>query len=116
MTKGYNLNEIRKFVGEDQNALKQMLEIFIENAPKTLSELNRSFNEKDSSKVNYYAHKLKNSIDLLNIEKLKLVIREIENKAKDEETSDGLKPMIDIVNEVLPEIIESIKMSIPDIK
>ena len=93
-----------------------MLEIFIENTPKTLSDLNLAFEEKDCSGINYYAHKLKTSIDLLNIEKLKLVIREIENKAKDEQAAEKLKPMLDIVNDILPGIIETITIRLPDIQ
>jgi HPt (histidine-containing phosphotransfer) domain-containing protein len=112
MASGYNFNEIKKFVGDDKTALKQMLQIFVDNAPVTLSELNKSFADQDTSKINYYAHKLKTSIDLLNIEKLKQAIREIENKAKSGEDTETYRSILDMVNEILPEIIESINKKI----
>lgn len=108
----YDFEEIRKFVGEDKAALKQMLGIFSDSTPKTLALLNSNFQNKDLDQTAYYAHKLKSSIDLLNIGDLKSEIRLIENLAKNKEETNKIQDLIEKVNQVIPEVLSKLEAEI----
>jgi len=105
----YDFGEIKRFIGDNEDALKQMLCIFIESAPATLKNLNTNFQERDAERVNYFAHKLKTSIDLLNITALKKAIRDIEHLSIKVDNLNLLQDNMNIVNLILPEIIEEVK-------
>ncbi len=108
----FDFEEIKKFVGEDRSALKKMVGVFLNSTPNTLKELNHSLEIKDYDKLSYYAHKLKSSIDLLNIKSLKEEIRLIENSAKSNSNIDKLPKLIDNMNITLDKVIKKLKETI----
>lgn len=105
----FNFDEIKKFVGEDEEALKNMLRIFLKSVPETLAIINKSFAEKDLTQFCYYAHKLKSSIDTLSITELKEDIRTLENAAIEKLPWPQITELVEKLNLVLGEILPEIK-------
>jgi HPt (histidine-containing phosphotransfer) domain-containing protein len=108
MSQRFNFEEIKKFTGDDQDALKQMLEIFLKTVPETLKQVNDNFQSRNHKQFSYFSHKLKSSIDLLSIKELKILIREMETCDKEdfqsERISSALQKVNASINELLPEI------------
>ncbi len=105
----YDFEEIKKFVGDDENALKQMLCIFVDNAPKTLSKLTEYYNCKDYKNLGFYAHKLKTSVDLLNITSLKSEIRKIEHNSQNRTNLHEIPELVEKVRRIIPLVVKSVK-------
>ena len=56
-----DLDHLKKIVGNDPAFLRQVLQIFVANAPKDVAELSRFAEAGDHEKVAFYAHKLKSA-------------------------------------------------------
>ena len=56
-----DLDHLKKIVGNDNNVLKQILEIFIRNAPNDIEALSKAAAEGNHDRVGFYSHKLKSA-------------------------------------------------------
>jgi HPt (histidine-containing phosphotransfer) domain-containing protein len=111
MKERFNLVEIKKFTGEDQEVIKEMLGIFLKSVPKTLEEINQAYQNKDHKKFCYFSHKLKSSIDLLSIVELKKDIRLLENCKADQMDSEEISEITHKLNHSLSEILPQVAAS-----
>lgn len=107
----FNLEGIRKFVGGDEEAVKNMIHVFLDAIPISLKKFNKAFQEKDYSQLAFYAHKIKSSIDILNIDDLKQDIRTIEHNAKTGTGLDQIPALHKKVNQVIQEVINELNKS-----
>lgn len=76
----YNLEKLRRDVGGDENFVKQMVQLFCELGEETIVNIDQAIAEKKYDLIKKYAHKIKASIDTLEIVELKSKVREIENE------------------------------------
>ena len=107
--KRYHIDRIKAFVGEDKEMIDKMVRIFLDNGPKMLSVIQKSLIEKDYKELQFYAHKLKTSIDHFSIKTLTSEIRQIEKYAKDETNLNMLPTLIKKLELELQETIKEIK-------
>jgi len=105
----FNLEGIRQFVGDDEDAMKEMVDIFLESVPESLQALNDGFADNDLEKVGHCAHKLKSSIDILNIRDLKTDIRELEKLAKEKKERGKIPPLLKKTNDILKGVLVELK-------
>lgn len=78
----YNTHTLIETHQADADFVHHMVSLFIKNIPQTNAKLIKACEEQDWEWVYFYAHKLKASIDLFNLEPLKTVIRNIETNTK----------------------------------
>lgn len=116
MAERFNFDRIKDFVGQDNETIVEMINIFLHTVPESLQLLNESFQNKDYRKLSYHAHKLKSSIDLLNIEELTSEIREVENAANKLENMEELPGKVDHLNNVLSELLPEIQAEMERLK
>lgn len=90
----YNLSRIKAFIGQDQEMMKKMVDIFLENTPNMLSKIQKGMEAQDLKSVSFYAHKLKSSIDNFSISTLEQDIRDIEKFAKEKINLDQLPQLV----------------------
>ncbi len=107
--KSYNLTKIRAFIGEDEMVMDKMIGIFLENSPIMISKLEEGLEQEDYEQVNFYAHKLKSSIDNFSIIELTDDIRLIEKYAKEKSSLDKLPSLVKNLKLVLEAVIKEIK-------
>lgn len=105
----YNLTKIKAFIGDDKIVIDKMIDIFLENAPTMISKIEEGLEQKDYEQVNFYAHKLKSSIDNLSIIQLTDDIRAIENFAKEKSSLEKLPALVKKLKLVLETVIKEIK-------
>src|SRR5690349_18612029 len=79
-----NLYNLKKLSGVEhpENFAKEVIELFLNNIPVESQKMLQACTEKNWELVYFLAHKMKASIDLLNIEMLKNDIRLVEKFAK----------------------------------
>ena len=73
----YNLSQVKLVLGDDQQMLGNMITIFLNETPIMLKALNENCESKNYDEVKFYAHKLKSSIDLFQIDGIQNDIREL---------------------------------------
>lgn len=102
----YSLEQIEAISNGDQDFIQSIIELFIDNASSCLLEMKKGVTSKDAAKVKFYAHQLKPSIDLFEIQNAKELIRILENESLNEgvdfnELAQKLAEFSEIVNSVL---------------
>ena len=99
----YNLTGLKEMAQGNDDFVKNMINVFLEHTPPILEEINQSFKKGDLKKVGELAHQIKPSVDLMGIESLYNVIREVEKKGKDN-VIEGMKTEISQLNSVLTNV------------
>lgn len=74
----FNLSKLDNLLLGNKAELKKMLRLFVEIAPTLVNEIKEGAASKDIKRIKTAAHKLKPSIDFLDIAMLKETIRELE--------------------------------------
>lgn len=105
----YDLSSL-KMLSKGNNAfVEKMITLFLDIAPKTVSEINEALANNEVEKVNKLAHRLKPSIDNLSIFSLKELIRKIEAFNASATSFNNLKTMVDDLNLKMDEVVYALK-------
>lgn len=107
--KKYDLEHIKLFLGEDKQQLGNMINIFLSETPLMLADLNENFNQKNYDEVKFYAHKLKSSIDLFQINGLQTDIRILEKLASEQADIPGIKKYVLEISSTLEGVLMEIE-------
>jgi len=62
-----NFNKITELMGDDKEMLIEMLEVFLEDIPLSIAEIENAWENQEYEKLKAPAHKLKSSITWLNL-------------------------------------------------
>ena len=109
----YSLEGLRVISKGREDFVTKMIELFCGQVPDALTHLNASFQENDLPQVSKLAHKLKSTIDHLDIKSIQRTIRSIET-VSDEGRRAELIPMIDEVNRVLNQVMGELQLEIEE--
>ena len=109
MNKLYNTETILNTHYGDEDFVKTMAELFIEQLPVMASELKTASLKKDWYNIYFYAHKMKATVDLFSIASLKDVIRKLEQQGKSETDSKTLKEDANYVTEIISACVMQLK-------
>lgn len=104
----FDLENLNEMLGGDQKAVLQMIKIFLQATPESLSELNKCFEKSDYDGVSKLAHKLKSSVDIFAIIDIKQEIRRLENNTRDSINLDEVPELVEKINTILSKAIEQI--------
>jgi len=81
-----DLDHLKKIVGNDNQILKQILEIFMRNAPNDIQALSKAASEGNYDQVGFYSHKLKSAAGAIgyhaayeDFKQLEMMARELED-------------------------------------
>ncbi len=106
----FDLTNLDEMLGGDRQAMLQMVKIFLQATPESLTELNNCFDKDDLDGVSKLAHKLKSSIDIFSIEEIKNDIRRMENLARENINTDEIPGLMNNINSILNEAIEQVRL------
>ncbi|HEX4957765.1 MAG TPA: PAS domain S-box protein [Lacibacter sp.] len=108
-TASYDLTGLRTISQGNEGFITKMVNLFIEQAPATVSEIKIAYENKEMEKVQKLAHRLKPSIDNLGIAAIKNEIREIEKNATAYGPSQQLLQLIQQVETVISSVTSDLK-------
>jgi len=108
--KTYNLDQLIESVGEGED-LNRMLEIFTDSTPKILDDLNKSYYDYDIVGIANAAHKLKATIDMLDIKELQKIIREMSTEHAVINNKHSLPKLLSKTNKVMNQVLTEIQLS-----
>jgi len=104
----YNLSQIKLFLGNDQQQLGNMINIFLNETPLMLKAMNDNFSNKNYDEVRFYAHKLKSSIDLFQINGLQLDIRKLETLAQEQQDISSIGQYVSEITGTMESVMHEI--------
>ncbi len=105
----YNLDKVKEISRGNEAFVKRMIHIFSERLPGILAQIKDAYNSKDYKKVYDLAHLLKPSIDNMGIVAIKRNIRNIEDLAIENPSSELLLENINKIDIVLMIVFEQLK-------
>lgn len=105
----YHLDTLIGFVGDDPEAIKNMVRIFMQTTPELLETINECFKLRYSEKLYKAAHSIKPTLDVFGIDKLYATIRKIEQKSRDGELDSEMITLINELNTVLEDVFKALR-------
>ena len=105
----FDLVNLEEMLGGDKEAVFQMVKIFLQATPESLSELVRSYEKNDMNGVSKLAHKLKSSVDIFCIDEIKADIRKLENNTREQINMDEVPGLVEKIDSILSAAIEQVK-------
>jgi CheY-like chemotaxis protein len=107
----FNRNAMLSRLDGDEDLLNELVELFLENAPKVMEELKQALKEKDLSLIKVKAHTMKGSSGNVSADAINSLASEIENLAK-----NGKLDKIDILVKEMEEKLNNSIFSITSAK
>jgi HPt (histidine-containing phosphotransfer) domain-containing protein len=94
----------------DQEFVKYMVSVFLTHMPEYNANLEKAAAESDWKNVYFFAHKMKASIDLFDLKKLRDFIRQLEQKAKNETNTETIAADVQFVSDYIKRCIAEMKV------
>lgn len=85
--------------------------LFVQQSEDALKQFGELFTQQNWKQIGLLAHKIKASIDMLQITPLKQPIRQLEALGKQEKESPEIANLINLTTEILMKVCDEIKLS-----
>jgi hypothetical protein len=108
----YDLSQIKLFLGDDKQQLGNMISIFVTETPVMIKALNENMQTKNLEEVRFYAHKLKSSIDLFQINGIQQDIRVLEQLAVEKNDVPLIEQYVSDITNTLETVIVEIQKEV----
>lgn len=105
----FNLRTINNFSKNNPSFVEKMINIFIDQAALTVSELKKAQANNNFESINKVAHRFKPSIDNLEITALKSNVRELEVVSAATSTPEKILSLIDYFEKVINNVVEQLE-------
>jgi HPt (histidine-containing phosphotransfer) domain-containing protein len=109
----YDLSQLIAISRGNEVFVKKMVDIFCEQTPVLLTQMEEAFHTNDLERMGEIAHKMKPSIDNLNIIRLKQVIRDIEHTGKEKIVGADLNETFAQIRAMVTRIVDSLRKDYP---
>jgi len=115
-SKLYSLEKLYSIESKDASFIEEVVTLFINTIPVISDELVKAAKEKKWEQVYFLAHKMKATIDLLNIEILKKEIRVLEESARSKNQLEYIFDKASFINSVIKDCTKEIKEDFDNLK
>jgi CheY-like chemotaxis protein/HPt (histidine-containing phosphotransfer) domain-containing protein/anti-sigma regulatory factor (Ser/Thr protein kinase) len=106
--KSYDLSKLKKISNGNPDFVLKMISLFKEQIPPSVQQIVSAFENKDYQTVKSIAHRIKPAIDSMGISSLFQEIREIEQLAISEPTSEKLVTLINFLEQRVSMVISDL--------
>jgi HPt (histidine-containing phosphotransfer) domain-containing protein len=87
----YNLAKVYAISDDDEDFVRQIITLFVDEVPGDVQEMKTGISEKDYAKTYSFAHKTKPTLDLLGMDAAKEEILQIEQWTRDQGKKKEIK-------------------------
>ncbi|KAB1065238.1 Hpt domain-containing protein [Salibacter halophilus] len=108
----YSLEFVQEMSGGNEEFTKQLIELFIESVPESIEKINKFYEDEEYEKLGKEAHKLKSTIQTVQIPSFIEKIKDMEHIGKTGEELDKLPGLMKEFNEIMPKAVEQIKSEV----
>lgn len=109
-----NLSYLSETMGGNKKLIKEIMDVFLKQAPEELSTLNKAMEKKDYVMIKNVAHTMKSSASIMGISALTNILKEMEEMAKGGINIEKIKPLNDQLNIICKQAIEEIEKEKPN--
>jgi PAS domain S-box-containing protein len=106
----FDMTKIQMIAKGNKEFVNKMMGLFIESTPTSILDMKTAYSNSDFEKVRKIAHRIKPSVDNLEISSIKNEIREIEMNAESYKTSEQLENLILKVEKVMNEVVSNLRL------
>ncbi|WP_231491346.1 PAS domain S-box protein [Pedobacter sp. Leaf170] len=110
----YDLSTLRQISKGREAFVKKMVDMFCEQTPLSVKEMIDAYHDNDFQQMGAIAHKIKPSIDNLNISSLQKVIRDIETIGKEGLDGSSLPEALKKTELTIDKVTAKLKEEFPD--
>ncbi|NOY37762.1 MAG: Hpt domain-containing protein [Chlorobi bacterium] len=104
-----NLDYLNSMSGGNPDIIREMIEMFNQQIPGFIQEMNDLYNRQDWIKLGALAHKAKSSIAIMGMDELTGKMKELEMKARNSEDTDTYKHYITLFEDQTNQAVEELK-------
>jgi HPt (histidine-containing phosphotransfer) domain-containing protein len=109
----YDLSQLIAISRGNELFVKKMVDIFCDQTPVLLNQMEEAYHSNELERMGEIAHKMKPSIDNLNITPIKQVIRNIEHTGKENTAGQDLTKTFAQTREIITRVIEGLRKDYP---
>ena len=103
-----DLAYLKSLPGANDEFVKEMIEIFIEDTPKELEKITKAINDQDFAAVKRIAHKLKTSVSFMGLNQIVPLLKEMEAKGTAEQEMDAIIKLFSVVENTCSKAIKEL--------
>lgn len=108
-----NLNYLSEMMGGNKKLIREILDVFLKQAPEELSKLNIAVAKTDYVTIKNFSHTMKSSVSIMGISVLADVLKQMEELALSGTNIEKIKPLNDKLNSICLQAIQEIEMEKP---
>jgi len=108
-TQMYDFKLVREIAGDDQEFVKRMMGMFVDTMPGLLGDLQINIEQANWEKASKVAHRMKSTIDSMNIIAIKSEIRQIEANGKQQQHLELMPALLQKVSNVLTDCVDAVR-------
>jgi DNA-binding response OmpR family regulator len=112
----YDLSKLKHITRGDEKFIVKMLHLFINETMSGIASLERAFEEKDIKQVKFLAHRMKSSLNNLNIFSAARIAEQIEHSQWSEQELPDFENHIHAFKQIIDEVIPLIKAEYPELQ
>lgn len=105
----YELSMIEQMCRGDQEQIKMMVGVFIEEVPLSVEEIKTAYHKKDFESIKITAHRIKPTLTYYGVTKMESNIVQIEVMAEEVHTSTALSFQINKLDTIVTKVVEQMK-------
>lgn len=104
-----NLDRINEFAEGDEGFIKDIITVFIDNAPELIEIMEEALEKKDWEGIRQSSHKLSSQLSFLGADNLALMSEKLETLAKFQKGMDEVKDIVHIISESVKNLVKHLK-------
>lgn len=105
----YNLDKINEMADGDDEFIKSVVAVFLEEVPQDLEELEKALGLKNYDAVYKLAHKIKPNVDLLGMEQSRVIALQIETLGKKVENTPEIDRLVPLLKKDVHQVITELR-------
>ncbi len=110
VAKQFSLDKLNNVARGNKGFVIKMLQLFIDTTPELIRQLENALQQKDWQQLNAVAHKLKPTVQTMDIKHISTEVAQVEKTALSNPSAEMLEPMVDKIVKVLEACIRQAKV------
>ncbi|WP_350287620.1 Hpt domain-containing protein [uncultured Croceitalea sp.] len=105
----YSLDKINEMAEGDEDFVRSVVTVFLEEVPEDLQALEEAISTKDYEQIYKMAHKIKPNVDLLGMEQTRANALEIETLGKQDGNFDTIQEKFPLLKTDVEQVVTELK-------
>lgn len=105
----YSLDFVKEMAGGNKEFIQTLLQLFLETVPESIAKINEHYTKGSLELMAKEAHKLKSTINTVQVPLFMEKIKEMELEAKTGQKSTRLEVLVHEFNDIMPKVVEQIR-------